>query len=49
MFPENLEGMGERLAMINYWSWVMGTFMSVGNNKKFVWKKSFSVYLKSSK
>lgn len=46
-FPETLESVSERLATINYWSWVMSTFMSVWNNKIFIWKKKFFYLFKT--
>lgn len=47
MWPESLEDIAERLAMINYWSWIMGTFLSVWNNKD-ICMQNFSIYIKSS-
>lgn len=46
MWPESLEDIAERLAMINYWSWIMGTFLS--EIIKIFACKSFSIYIKSS-
>lgn len=44
MWPESLEDIAERLAMINYWSLIMGTFLSVWNNKDICMQKFFYLY-----
>lgn len=45
IWPERLDDIAERLALINYWSWVMGTSMSVWNNKDICMKRSIFLFI----